>query len=252
VVGRYGQRVTYVRQANAGPATARNAGVARARGELIALLDSDDRWTRDKLAAQVPLFADAVGMVYGGFRCFSDTTGATTHEYFAGHDADFHDMLAFVPLGTQTLVFRREVFDRVGGFDPACAPAEDQDFCIRVAAQFRLAGLAETVAEIRMHDQQISGDKGRMHRASMYVLRRNERTHAACAACRAAAARARRMIHGFYYRDLNRRARDAASDGHLLSAVGLGVRALWREPAALARLPGRMMAGRGGWSRASG
>src|SRR5689334_2160139 len=58
VVGRYGARVVYLRQPNCGPATARNVGVARARGDLIALLDSDDRWLPRKLELQVPLFAD--------------------------------------------------------------------------------------------------------------------------------------------------------------------------------------------------
>lgn len=53
VVARYGNRVTRVRQQNAGSAVARNQGMQRARGKYAALLDSDDPWLPGKLRLQV-------------------------------------------------------------------------------------------------------------------------------------------------------------------------------------------------------
>lgn len=243
VVARFGERVVYLHQPNAGPATARNNGVRRARGDLVALLDSDDRWLPRKLEVQLPLFADpGVGVVYGGFRCFGGGSGAIVPDYFAGHSIGFHDLLGFKALGTQTLVFRRAAFDAAGGFDESCSPAEDQDFTIRLAARVGLRGVAETVTEVRLHDGQISGDKQRMFRASMHVLRKNEQTHPAdCPGCRQALARARRTIHTFYYHDLNRRARVAALHGNVVRAVGLGLKALWVDPGALTRFPGKLL-----------
>jgi glycosyltransferase involved in cell wall biosynthesis len=267
VVGRYvarhgADRVKYVRQANAGPATARNTGVAHSSGEVIALLDSDDRWSPEKLALQLPLLGAApvgggdalpfgsrlnadvardVGMVYGGFRCFGEAAANVERAYYAGDDLGFHDLLAFVALGTQTLIFRRDVFDAVGGFDEACSPAEDQDFTIRVAARYAIRGLDRTVAEIRLHGEQISGDKSRMFRASMHVLRKNLGAHGPCAACGRAARAARRKIHGFYYRDLNQRARAAAVNWRVVRAAGLCLKAFWVDPGALARASGRLL-----------
>src|SRR5215210_6649119 len=52
----YGDRVRVIHQENAGESNARNAGVSAARHELVALLDSDNRWLPGKLRRQMVLF----------------------------------------------------------------------------------------------------------------------------------------------------------------------------------------------------
>src|SRR5262249_46647903 len=47
----------YVRQEQAGPAAARNAGIRRATGAFISFLDADDLWHPEKLARQLARFA---------------------------------------------------------------------------------------------------------------------------------------------------------------------------------------------------
>jgi glycosyltransferase involved in cell wall biosynthesis len=56
VVARYGARVQYLRQANAGGAAARNTGICASDGEFVAFLDSDDYWLPEKTARQLAAF----------------------------------------------------------------------------------------------------------------------------------------------------------------------------------------------------
>lgn len=62
----YGDRVTYIRQANRGASAARNVGMERASGQWLAFLDSDDAFTPGKLVRQVALFESRpdLGLVF--------------------------------------------------------------------------------------------------------------------------------------------------------------------------------------------
>ncbi|RPI11975.1 MAG: glycosyltransferase family 2 protein [Acidobacteriales bacterium] len=102
-------------QPNQGPGVARNAGIEQARGEIIALLDQDDEWASGKLRAQVAaLVADpGLDLSLSYTRTFLEP-GTNRPSWLTEEQTRLTK--GFFP---GSLATRREVFARIGLFNPA-------------------------------------------------------------------------------------------------------------------------------------
>ena len=159
LAARYGDRIRYHYQANAGVSAARNAGMALAQGRYIALLDSDDLWLPGKTARQRQWLDAHPG--YGMVLCDVvrvDPDG-TPYDTFVRREVLREDgwalrwLLANPSLVPASAMFRREVFAATGGFDTSLRTAEDIDFHLRVAKRFRIGVVeAPLVEAMRGHD----------------------------------------------------------------------------------------------------
>ena len=151
-------RVLALRQAKAGPAAARNRGIAAAGGELIAFLDSDDAWQPTKLARQAALFqADPeLGLVHCGCN-FVDQVGHPVngwvrHPRPVQGDALLEFFCDFFLILSSVVVPRR-CLDAVGHFDPALRVGEDNDLFLRLLARYRIG-----CVDAPLLDRTIRGD----------------------------------------------------------------------------------------------
>ena len=115
------ETVRYLHQANSGPAAARNRGIERAKGSLIAFADADDLWPAAKLELQLPALINdpAIEIVMGRIQ---QVRLSETGE-------EFDDPAFSVNLGSA--VIRKTLFERVGLFDETMRYSEDVDWFMR-------------------------------------------------------------------------------------------------------------------------
>jgi len=140
------QPIFFLGQSRQGASAARNLGIAKARGEFIAFLDSDDLWLPEKLNDQVQAIGqfgndcgacftdahlvDSSGMDESSFQAYR-----RNYQQTVGMDRDATMSLAnsFAGLWLSTLLVRSDLVRRIGGLDPDIQFAEDRDFHFRLS-----------------------------------------------------------------------------------------------------------------------
>jgi glycosyltransferase involved in cell wall biosynthesis len=170
-------RIVLVRKENGGISTARNRAMAVASGELFALLDSDDIWEPEFLQAQVDVLRDRpdVDLVTAnGWYLGSRLDGRLIRPWPDPRpDPDLGHILGDEYAIFIMTVFRRRVYETIGGFDETCRTNEDYDYWLRAAiAGFRFARNDRPLARYRRRDDSLSASEVRMLRGALRVNRK--------------------------------------------------------------------------------
>jgi glycosyltransferase involved in cell wall biosynthesis len=169
-------RVIRISQANRGISAARNAGLAASRGRFLALLDSDDAWEPAFLETQLPVFDQMsdIGVVTGNaLHCGGSHDGEAMWSTAQGPRVlSLGDLLQNETSVCIMSVFRREVFERIGGFDVQLRCNEDYQYWLRAAmAGYSIVQTPRPLARYRRRPDSVSADQAIMLDGIMRVLR---------------------------------------------------------------------------------
>lgn len=127
-------KIRLIEQENGGVSKARNTGLKNVSGDYIALLDSDDEWFDSKIVEQINIFEsnrfiDFLGASFVGFRLGNKKTEHLSR-------INFKSLLFRNYFQPSTVLFKREIINKIGYFDENQRYAEEGNFFLRVAREY--------------------------------------------------------------------------------------------------------------------
>lgn len=141
-----------------GPAGAMLPALENLKTPFVVRLDADDRLTADRLLRQFQYFEGHPQSVLVGTavrRIDGAGESAGNIKMPVGDDVRKHLLLSNTVVHSSWM-FRRDVYEEVGGYDPELAQMEDYDLLLRLAVVGEIAVLPEVLTEYRIHGSQIS------------------------------------------------------------------------------------------------
>jgi len=183
-------KVRLLRTPGVGNAGARNVGLAHARGSLIAFLDDDDLWEKDKLLAQtrfmnenpdVGVVCSRVARVDEDGRLLLDSCferlkrpkGAwwrLTGRLPSLRGAALRHMIRANRVVPSSALVRREAIEESRGFDETLFVAADWDLFLRIAEKWQIVELPQKLVRYRVHTGRVSGKRHEMRVAEVALL----------------------------------------------------------------------------------
>lgn len=171
-------RLTYIKQTNAGPSAARNRGVRFASGDWVAFLDSDDCWEVEHISRLVEKAHEYPGaaMVYCGKRWvdaggrFMDNiplqktfpSGWIFNELFHANYIS----------SASVVIVKRQCFMDAGGFNERFTSiAEDYDLWMRISAVSPIVGVPVYTVRYRRHDTNLTLQTVKQIEADLEILK---------------------------------------------------------------------------------
>ncbi|HLO16403.1 MAG TPA: glycosyltransferase family 2 protein [Anaerolineales bacterium] len=232
VIKKYANRLAYwVSEKDSGQAEAINKGFARAKGEILAWLNSDDYYLPNTISTVVKCFEENpdVVMVYGDMLAV-DGNGQTIN-VLKYKQLSLEDLLCFQIIGQPSVFFRRSAFEKTGPLDTSFHFMLDHHLWIRLAQQGKILHVPQVWSVARYHTE--AKNRARAAEFGREAFRVLAWAKAQPGLAEAISGVERRALASAYRYD----ARYLLDGGQPASALGAWFRALFlHPPTALARL----------------
>lgn len=170
----FGEKVNVIFQTHQGVSAARNNGVAHAKGDYIAFLDSDDLWEGEKLEQQVDFHRSNPQFKISQTQeaWIRDGKPVKFHKKYRKPAGDiFGKSLELCTVSPSSVFMERSLFNTHGGFDEAIPSCEDFDLWLRISCKEQVGLIDEPLMVKYGGDvDQLSSQYPAMDRFRIYAL----------------------------------------------------------------------------------
>lgn len=180
VVESFGEKFKFFSQPFINQSVARNYGVGLAKGELIAFLDSDDLWLEKKIEEQVNFmdahpdcvfsYTDSVVIDFDGKEV------PHSYVYHYSRVNDYYGSIAsrlfreYNVIPTSTVMARKSLIQKVGGFDDRLSYHEDRELWIRLAREGNVGFLDKILSVYTVHSGQFTTNKDQLREEQWKIV----------------------------------------------------------------------------------
>ncbi len=171
-----GKKMIVIKQKNQGQVIAKNRGIKKAKGELIAFLDSDDLWKREKLESQVNVFKEykSLGL------CYTEAVlidGKSTVIGYRSANSSytgkcFERLIEKNQITASSVMIKRECLKRIGIFDETLRTCENWDMWLRISLFFEIQYISQPLTYYRIHENHMSSNISKMMEGKIKVLKK--------------------------------------------------------------------------------
>ncbi|TSA27725.1 glycosyltransferase family 2 protein [bacterium] len=169
------KRINFIRiNNNVGACAARNLGWKNAKYSYITFLDSDDKWDINYLQSQFDKFRncnDKYGLQFCRYRMHKDSkieVKPREIEDLYDREKTLIELLHRNFISTQTIITRKEVLEKINGFDEKLPAFQDYDLGIRIAENFLFNCNPDILVDVYLSDDSITYK----HDQRLYSLKR--------------------------------------------------------------------------------
>ena len=135
--------IVIIDKQNGGVSTARNKGMEAAKGDWIALLDSDDEWLPNKIDVQIKTIKENPDIDFLGGPFNENSLRIFTKKIDALYKAKVTDICIKNFPQPSTVIFKKSIYDEIGGFDETQRYAEDGNYFLKICNKYHLYYLPE-------------------------------------------------------------------------------------------------------------